>query len=64
MVSKKYHIYYLVIIPIIRFLIGHQPFTLYLVYTLIWHYLIDNSENLLLDNKDKQIYEEIHIADG
>ncbi len=63
MAPKEYLIYYLNIIPAIRFLVGHWPFAPHLAYALEWRYSINNPENPQLDNKDEQIYGEIHIAD-
>ncbi len=63
MASKKYLIYYLDFILAIQFLISHWPFVLYLVYAPVWHYSTDNPENPQLDNKNKQIYREMHIID-
>ncbi len=60
---KEYLMYYLDIIPIIRFLIGHRLFTPHLAHALIWRYSTDNPENPQLDNKDKPIYGKIHTAD-
>ncbi len=60
---KKYLIYYLDIISVIRFLIGYRPFTPHLAYAPIRHYSTDKPENPQFDNEDKQIYGEIHTAD-
>ncbi len=60
---KEYLIYYLDIIPAIRFLIGHQPFAPHLAYAPVRRYSTDNPENPQLDNKDERIYGEIHTAD-
>ena len=63
MISKNHLIYYLDIIPVIQFLISHWPFAPHLAYVLVSCYLTDNPEKFRLDNKEKQIYEEMYIAD-
>ena len=60
---KKYLMYYLDIIPAIRFLISHQPFAQHMMYTLVQHYSIDNSDNPVVNEKDERIYGEMHTAD-
>ncbi len=60
---KEYLMYYLVIIPAIRFLIGHRPFAPYLAYAPVRRYSTDNPEKPQLDNEDEQIYGEMHTAD-
>ncbi len=60
---KEYLMYYLDIIPAIRFLISHQPFAPHLAYAPVRRYSIDNPENPQLDNKNKQIYGEMYTAD-
>lgn len=62
-VSEEYLIYYMDILLTILFLIGHWPFLPYLAYISVHYYSIGNPKNSWLDNKDKQIYREIHIAD-
>ena len=60
---KKYLIYYLDIISAIRFLISYQPFAQHMAYILVQRYLIDNSDKLVVDEEDEQIYKEMHTAD-
>lgn len=60
---KEYLMYYLDIIPAIRFLIGHQPFAPHMAYAPVQRYSTDNPENPKVDTKDKQIYGEVHTAD-
>ncbi len=60
---KEYIMYYLDIILVIQFLIGHQPFAPHLAYTPVRRYLINNPENSELDNKDKRIYGKMYTAD-
>ena len=59
---KKYCIYYLDIIPAIRFLIGHQLFAQYMAYAPVQCYSTDNSNNPMVDEEDERIYGEMHTA--
>ncbi len=60
---KEYLMYYLDIIPAIRFLIGHRPFAPQMAYAPIQRYSTDNPENPEIVNEDEQIYGEMHTAD-
>ena len=60
---KKYLMYYLNIIPAIRFLISHRPFVPHMAYTPVQHYSADNLENPEIVDEDEQIYGEMHTAD-
>ncbi len=51
---KKYLMYYLDILPAIRFLIGHRPFAQHMAYALVQRYSTE---------EDEQIYGEMHTAD-
>ena len=62
-VPKKYLIYYLDIIPTIRFLISHQLFAKHMAYTPVQRYLTNNSDNPEIDEEYKQIYREMYTAD-
>lgn len=53
-ISKKYLMYYLDIISIICFLIGCDPFVLYMVYVLIQYYSTNNSKNSKTINDNKK----------
>ncbi len=61
--SKEYLMYYLDIIPAIRFLIGHQLFAQHMVYAPVQRYSTDNLENPEVDEEDERIYWEMHTAD-
>lgn len=62
--SKEYLMYYLNIILAICFLIGHQPFALYMAFAPVRRYLTVNLNNNDIDNnKDKHIYRVMHMAD-
>ncbi len=60
---KEYLMYYLDIIPAIRFLIGHRPFALHLAYAPVRRYSTNNPKNPQLDNEDERIYGEMQTAD-
>ena len=55
--------YYLDIIPAIRFLISHQLFAQHMAYASIQRYSTDNPDNFVVDEGDEQIYGEMHTAD-
>lgn len=55
--------YYFDIISIIQFLISDLPFVPYLTYVLVQYFLTNNLQNLQLNNKDEQIYREMHTID-
>lgn len=67
MTLKEYLIYYLNIIPAIRFWISHCFFVYNIVYILIQYYSTNILRNLKIKdkdkNKDEQIYKEMHIVD-
>lgn len=60
---KEYLIYFLNIILVICFLLGHCSFASYIAYVLVQHYSINNPKNSEIVDKDKKIYWKMHIAD-
>lgn len=56
--------YHLDKILAICFLINFQQFVLHIIFVLVKRYLTHNLNNKNIDNnKDKQIYQKMHIAD-
>ena len=54
--------YYLNIIPAIRFLISYQFFVQHMAYAPIQCYSTDNPDNPEVDEEDKQIYGKMYTA--
>ncbi len=60
---KEYLMYYLDIIPAIRFLIGHRLLTQQMACAPVQSYSTDNPENPKVNEEDERIYREMHTAD-
>lgn len=61
---KEYLMYYLDIIPAIRFLIGNRLFAPHMAFVPVRRYSTNNPDNDDINgNKDERIYGEMHTAD-
>ena len=63
MAPKKYLKYYLDISLAICFMISYQPIAQHMAYAPIQRYSTNNSDNSEVVEEDKQINEDMHIAD-